>query len=137
MKSFISFISGIIFAVGLVISGMTNPQKVIGFLDILGNWDPSLAFVMGGAVSFNLITFYYIKKRKSPFYEAQFDYPLKTVIDIPLVLGAIIFGIGWAIMGVCPGPAVVNIVTLNSNVLIFLASFFGGVFLYKGIRSKF
>ena len=137
MKSFITFISGIIFAVGLVISGMTNPQKVIGFLDILGNWDPSLAFVMGGAVSFNLITFYYIKKRKSPFYEAQFDDPLKTVIDIPLVLGAIIFGVGWAIMGVCPGPAVVNIVTLNSNVLIFLASFFGGAFLYKGIRSKF
>ena len=116
---------------------MTNPQKVIGFLDILGNWDPSLAFVMGGAVCCNLITFHFIGKRKSPLYETQFDYPINKLIDLPLILGAIIFGIGWAVMGVCPGPALVNIVTLNSNALVFIASFLGGIFLYKGFKSKF
>jgi hypothetical protein len=130
-KIIISFVAGIIFAIGLVISGMTNPHVVLGFLDVLGQWNPSLSFVMIGAVAFNLISFHFIQKIKAPFCSSQFDFPQKKNIDTPLVLGSIFFGIGWGIMGVCPGPGIVNIVTLHPQALIFVLCLVIGMVLFK------
>ena len=130
-KIIISFVAGIIFAIGLVISGMTNPHVVLGFLDILGQWNPSLAFVMIGAVTFNLISFHFIQKRETPLCSSQFDLPQKTNIDTPLILGSLLFGIGWGVMGICPGPGIVNIVTLHPQALTFGLSLVIGMVLFK------
>lgn len=131
MKSIIvSFISGLIFAAGLSISGMTNPQKVKGFLDIFGNWDISLAFVMVGAISLNFFSFKKIINKK-PLYSNSHTIPTKSDIDLSLVLGAIIFGTGWGLLGICPGPAIVNLATLNKNSILFVISMTAGMALFK------
>ena len=132
----IGLVSGIIFSFGLVLSGMTNPEKVIGFLDIFGKWDPSLAFVMGGAVIFNLISFHFILKRKAPLFEQSFDLPLKVEIDKKLIIGASIFGVGWGLIGICPGPSIVNLVTLNLNSFLFVGSMIIGMFVFKVLNSS-
>ena len=132
----IGLVSGIIFSFGLVFSGMTNPEKVIGFLDIFGKWDPSLAFVMGGAVIFNLISFHFILKRKAPLFEQSFDLPLKVEIDKKLIIGASIFGVGWGLIGICPGPSIVNLVTLNLNSFLFVGSMIIGMFVFKVLNSS-
>ncbi|ATH06813.1 YeeE/YedE family protein [Halobacteriovorax marinus] len=135
MKSIIvSFASGIIFAVGLSVSGMTNPDKVKGFLDIFGNWDISLAFVMIGAIGFNFFSFKKITKKKPLFSDSHF-LPTKSDIDKRLILGASIFGIGWGLLGICPGPAIVNLVTLNTNAVLFVASMTIGMFIFKLIEK--
>lgn len=131
MKSLItSFLSGIIFAIGLVISGMTNPEKVKGFLDILGNWDISLAFVMVGAIFLNFFTFRKITKNKPLFANTHF-LPERNDIDLKLILGATLFGIGWGLLGICPGPGIVNLVTLDTNAIIFVLSMTTGMFIFK------
>ena len=132
----IGLVSGIIFSFGLVLSGMTNPEKVIGFLDVFGKWDPSLAFVMGGAVIFNLISFHFILKRKAPLFEQSFDLPLKVEIDKKLIIGASIFGVGWGLIGICPGPSIVNLVTLNLNSFLFVGSMIIGMFVFKVLNSS-
>jgi len=132
----IGLVSGIIFSFGLVFSGMTNPEKVIGFLDIFGKWDPSLAFVMGGAVIFNLISFHFILRRKAPLLEQNFDLPLKVEIDKKLIIGASIFGVGWGLIGICPGPSIVNLVTLNINSFLFVGSMIIGMTLFKVLNSS-
>ena len=134
MNILLSFLCGLIFALGLTISGMINPAKVIGFLDITGNWDYSLAFVMGGAVILNLITFKLIGKRKAPLFADQFHWPTKKDIDWKLIIGAACFGVGWGMIGICPGPGIVNIVSLTSEVFTFLLAMMAGMFLYKVIR---
>ena len=131
MNNLFSFVSGFIFSLGLVISGMTNPDKVIGFLDIFGQWDYALVFVMGGAVIFNVVTFKFIKKKNSPLFGEKFEWPTSKDIDKKLVIGSTIFGIGWGIAGICPGPAIVNIVKMDERLLVFLASMFIGMVLYK------
>ena len=131
----ISFISGILFAIGLVISQMTNPAKVRGFLDIFGQWDISLAFVMVGAIFFNLITFKLITKRK-PLYADSHSIPTKSQIDKPLIIGAVLFGTGWGLLGICPGPGIVNLATLSSNAVLFIISMTVGMFAYKLIEKK-
>ena len=131
----VGLFSGVIFSFGLVFSGMTNPGKVIGFLDIFGKWDPSLAFVMGGAVCFNLISFHFIFKMKKPHFEKNFDLPLKKDIDKSLLIGATIFGVGWGLIGVCPGPSVVNLVTLNLNSFLFVVSMIMGMVVYNVYTS--
>jgi len=131
MKSImISFLSGLIFAAGLSISGMTNPEKVIGFLDLFGNWDASLAFVMIGAISLNFFTFKKITQKK-PLYSDSHSLPTKSNIDLKLFLGAALFGMGWGILGICPGPAIVNLVTLDSNAILFVISMTAGMSLFK------
>ena len=106
---FIPLISGIIFGIGLVIAGMTNPAKVMGFLNVFGNWDPSLMFVMGGAILVSMPAFLLIGKRMSaPLFnkEEGFSQQLKKNIDSPLIIGSSMFGVGWALVGFCPGPAI-------------------------------
>lgn len=131
-----SFLAGIIFAIGLVVSGMTNPQKVIGFLDIFGSWDYSLAFVMGGAVGVNLISFSFLKK-KSPVFSPKFYLPSKKDIDGKLIGGAILFGAGWGIAGICPGPGIVNLAMTNMTSVIFIGSMILGMVIYKVVAGRY
>ena len=135
MRLLISYFSGVVFSVGLVISGMTNPNKVIGFLDIFGNWDASLAFVMGGAVILNLFTFHIIKKRKKPVFTKGFEWPNAKEIDSKLIIGSSLFGVGWGISGICPGPGIVNLTLLNTNAVVFIISMISGMILYKYFHS--
>ena len=132
---FLSLLSGFIFSLGLVISGMTNPDKVIGFLDIFGQWDASLVFVMGGAVGFNFITFKILQKRK-PICAVEHFLPSNTNLTKRLFVGSAIFGIGWGILGICPGPALVNLTFLNPSIFIFIGSMLIGMILYQFIESK-
>ena len=133
----VGLVSGVIFSFGLVFSGMTNPAKVIGFLDIFGNWDPSLAFVMGGAVCFNFISFRLILKLDKPLFGKGFDFPSKKGIHKNLLFGATIFGVGWGLIGICPGPSIVNLVTLNLNSFLFVVSMIGGMIAYKVYSSVY
>ena len=135
MELIIGFVSGLIFSIGLIISQMIDPQKLIGFLDILGNWDYSLVFVLGGAVGFNLITFRFIQKRKS-LIGKDLCLPINKAIDNKLLLGSVLFGIGWGLVGVCPGPALVNLVTLKAEVLILIAAIFIGMFGFSIFEKK-
>ena len=116
----IALISGLIFGAGLVISEMVNPVKVQNFLDPFGNWDASLAFVMGGAVAVTLFTTHFIMKRKTPLFSDRFYMAVKTSIDRRLILGASFFGIGWGLSGYCPGPGIINAMINPSEAMIFL-----------------
>ncbi|ATH07165.1 YeeE/YedE family protein [Halobacteriovorax marinus] len=130
MMNVVALLSGFLFAIGLVISGMTNPKKVIGFLDIFGSWDYSLAFVMIGAIAINVLTFNFVK-RKKPLFSLDFILPLKKSVDSRLIIGASLFGIGWGLVGICPGPGIVNLMALNSSAALFVVSMVAGMYLFK------
>ncbi|MGM0557389.1 MAG: DUF6691 family protein [Myxococcota bacterium] len=132
MKYLISLIAGLIFAGGLVVGGMTQPGKVIGFLDFFGNWDPSLAFVMGGAVLVNLVLFKFTtKKREQPLFDAKFRIPTRSDIDWQLVGGAGLFGVGWGLAGYCPGPGLTALGSGTTTAFTFVGSMVGGMILYQ------
>ena len=116
----IALISGLIFGAGLVISEMVNPVKVQDFLDLFGNWDPSLAFVMGGAVAVTLFSSRFIMKRKTPIFAERFYMAVTTSIDSRLILGASLFGIGWGLSGYCPGPGIINVMINPTEAMMFL-----------------
>lgn len=107
MNIFFSWLAGLVFGIGLMIAGMTNPAKVLGFLDMTGVWDPSLAFVMAGGIAIASIGFFVAKKRTQSLIGLQMRFPTSKKIDRPLILGGAIFGIGWGVAGICPGPALV------------------------------
>jgi uncharacterized membrane protein YedE/YeeE len=135
MKStLVSFISGVIFALGLGIGGMTQPAKVIGFLDFTGNWDASLAFVMLGAIGVH--SFFYRMLRLRPSSRSSFaiSLPSRTQIDSLLLGGSVIFGIGWGIAGFCPGPALTSLASGNLSVTIFSVAMITGIFVFDFIR---
>tara|TARA_Y100000590_G_scaffold281237_1_gene316016 strand:- start:48562 stop:48978 length:417 start_codon:yes stop_codon:yes gene_type:complete len=134
MQLGISFISGIIFALGLVISGMTNPDKVIGFLDITGNWDYSLMFVMIGAISVTFVMFKVLTKKK-PYCGEEHFLPTKKEVDKKIIIGSALFGIGWGMTGVCPGPGFVNLATNESAAFLFIISLLVGMILFKFTES--
>ena len=121
-----AIVSGIIFGLGLAVSQMINPEKVVGFLDVTGNWDPSLALVMGGAVVVTFIAFRLTKKRQAPLFDTMFHKPAKSRIDAPLVIGSAIFGIGWALSGYCPGPGIATLVTGSTEAFVFIAAMIAG-----------
>jgi uncharacterized membrane protein YedE/YeeE len=131
-----SLIAGLLFGIGLIVSGMVNPDKVIGFLDITGEWDPALMFVMGGAVTFNLFSFMFIKKKATPITGKEFHWPTKKDIDCRLIVGSSLFGIGWGLAGICPGPGLVNISTLNPKALVFVGSMIIGMIIFKLVDKK-
>ena len=129
MGNLFSLIAGLLFGLGLAISGMINPAKVIGFLDVAGKWDLSLAFVMGGALFVTAFSFRLISKRPVPIYSDMFHLPAKKNLDRQLIIGAAIFGLGWAMTGLCPGPALASIGLLDGNLLIFVLALLIGSFL--------
>lgn len=114
--------SGLLFGLGLTISGMINPAKVLGFLDIAGDWDPSLAFVMAAAIPVAAIGFAIARRRRTPLCEATFAPPTKTKIDTRLLAGAGLFGIGWGLVGYCPGPALASLLLGGRSALLFVAA---------------
>ena len=133
MPIFISFLSGFIMAVGLIISGMVNPQKVIGFLDLFGYFDPTLAFVMIGALLVSFIGYRLIGRCQKPLLCDSFNTPSNQKVDAPLILGAAVFGIGWGWAGFCPGPAIVGIGLGFPKAVIFVIAMLVGMFLAKKI----
>jgi hypothetical protein len=118
--------AGFLFGIGLWVSGMADPKKVLGFLDIAGEWDASLMLVMGGAVAVTVVAFRFILKRSSPLLEEKFVLPEKKDLDVPLVAGAAIFGIGWGTAGYCPGPALTALATLSTESIVFVAAMLVG-----------
>jgi uncharacterized protein len=127
MKTFFSFIAGLIFGVGLIIAGMANPAKVLGFLDLAGAWDPSLGLVMAGAIAVGSLTFAFAKHRSQTLLGDVLQWPSKRNIDTRLVAGSALFGIGWGIAGICPGPALVLLGTGSVKGLIFTAAMLVGM----------
>jgi uncharacterized membrane protein YedE/YeeE len=131
----ISFGCGMVFALGLGISGMTQPSKVIGFLDVTGAWDLSLAFVMIGAIAIYFIAFRLTGKMRSPVLAAQFSIPTRNDFDAQLVLGAAIFGAGWGLGGFCPGPAITSLASGAMPVFVFVASMGAGIYLHATVQN--
>ena len=134
MNKLVSLISGIIFGIGLVISEMINPEKVLGFLDLFGNWDPSLAFVMIGALIVSSPLFHIIKKKEKPIFAENFNYSNNKSINNKLILGSAIFGAGWGLIGLCPGPAISSIALLDIHSITFILAMFVGFYLAKLIN---
>lgn len=132
-NSLVSFAVGVLFATGLGISGMTNPGKVLAFLNVFGQWDPSLLFVMVGAIGFHFAAYRFIKKKTSPLLDKKFYLPERKDIDWKLVTGAALFGVGWGLAGFCPGPAITSIASGNLNVLVFVLSMLIGMILFKRV----
>jgi len=129
-----SFIVGLIFGIGLIFAGMTYPSKVIGFLDISGLWDPSLAFVMAGAILVGLIAFRFARNRTMNFLGGTIRLPTKNDIDKRLIVGSLLFGMGWGMAGFCPGPALVSLGTGSSKAIIFVISMIAGMALFEGME---
>jgi uncharacterized membrane protein YedE/YeeE len=135
MRLILSYFIGLIFGVGISISGMANPAKVLNFFDIAGTWDLSLAFVMGGALGVTALGYRFILKHPAPLLASGFQLPTRRDLDLQLIGGSAVFGIGWGIAGFCPGGALPAIGTGNSEVLIFIAALIAGIFAAKFIQS--
>lgn len=132
-----SLVCGLLFGLGLAVSQMINPAKVIGFLDVTGNWDPSLALVMLGAVSVMGIARLFILRRPAPLLDRRFHLPRETAIDMRLIGGAAVFGIGWGLSGFCPGPAIASIGLGDPKVVVFVLAIGVGSALYRfGTRKR-
>ena len=131
-----ALVVGIMFAIGLGISGMTRPEKVFGFLDIFGSWDASLIFVMIGAVIVHFIAFRFIVRRKSPLFSPQWHLPTKRKITRPLIAGAFLFGVGWALAGYCPGPALTSLASFQSRPFIFFVSMIVGMLMFRLVDRR-
>jgi uncharacterized membrane protein YedE/YeeE len=131
MQILMALITGLLFGLGLILSGMTNPAKVTGFLDLAGHWDPSLAFVMGGAIGVGLVAFRLAGKRTSSLLGAPMRLPAAGLIDRRLVLGSLAFGVGWGLAGYCPGPALASLASGGSKPLIFAAAMLAGMAIFE------
>ncbi|MDT8428915.1 MAG: DUF6691 family protein [Pseudomonadales bacterium] len=142
MKGFITlpttvaFVCGLIFGLGLSISGMVNPARVIGFLDVAGDWDMTLLLVMGGALAVTAVSFPLITRRSKPVLEQEFVLPTKTRIDKPLISGAILFGVGWGLAGLCPGPALTGLASLSPSLFLFVAAMVAGQLLATSLERS-
>jgi uncharacterized membrane protein YedE/YeeE len=132
LRSLVSLIAGTLFGLGLSLGGMVDPARVRGFLDVTGDWDPSLAFVLLGAVIVATIGYRVSLKLSRPLLDARFHLPTKTSIDAPLILGSAIFGIGWGLAGFCPGPAVASLTLGLAPPVLFVLAMLGGMFLHDG-----
>lgn len=133
-EKILALISGVLFGLGLGVSQMIDRDRVLGFLDFAGNWDPTLAFVMGGAVLVTVISFRFVLRRPHPIFSGKFYLPTRNDIDRNLLFGAGLFGIGWGLAGYCPGPAITATVLGIANPFIFLAAMVAGSLTYKAIK---
>lgn len=126
-KNIVGLLCGLIFGFGLALAGMTQPEKVLGFLDVAGKWDPCLLFVLGGAVGVTVVTFRFILRRKTPLLGQRYYFSERTNIDRPLLLGAALFGMGWGIGGYCPGPAMTLLAAPSWELWAFLPAMLVGI----------
>ena len=131
MTKVIALISGLLFGYGLALSGMLSPSKVVGFLDLFGNWDPSLAFVMGGGLIVTFVAFKLLLKRPHPLFGEKFHLPTRQDIDKRLITGSVLFGIGWAIGGLCPGPAISSLAYASPKIAVFCIAMVIGIIAAK------
>ena len=130
MRNLIALAVGLLFGVGLCVSGMTHPDKVLGFLDLAGAWDPSLAFVMAGALAVAFFAFRFARARGRDLTGEALALPEKQAIDTPLVVGSVIFGIGWGLVGICPGPGIVDVGFFDFRALVFVAAMAAGMIVH-------
>jgi uncharacterized protein len=126
-----AFASGLLFGLGLIVSEMVNPAKVLAFLDVFGDWDPSLAFVMGGAVVVSWLGYVMAKRRGAPLFAPRLEIPLRRDVDLRLIGGAALFGVGWGLAGLCPGPALTALVFGPWQVFAFVAAMIAGMALFR------
>lgn len=136
MKNLLTLISGLLFGFGLLLSGMADPAKVQNFLDLFGTWDPSLAFVMGGAIAVTMPGFWLVIRRNRPFFNDVFHLPSRTDLDARLITGAAIFGVGWGLGGFCPGPAMTALPLAAEGTLIFVATMLTGMAASKYVLQR-
>ena len=136
MKNLLTLISGLLFGFGLLLSGMADPAKVQNFLDLFGTWDPSLAFVMGGAITVTMPGFWLVIRRNKPFFNEVFHLPSRTDLDARLITGAAIFGVGWGLGGFCPGPAITALPLAAEGTLIFVATMLTGMAASKYVLQR-
>ena len=136
MIFFFALLAGMIFGVGLILSGMNDPSKVIGFLDITGNWDPSRAFVLGGALSVGLLVFPFATKRQQSLLGEVMHLPTSTQIDRRLIIGSITFGVGWGLAGYCPGPALASLAYGGLKPLLFVIAMLVGMGLFEMLEHR-
>lgn len=132
MRHVLTYLTGLIFGIGISVSGMANPAKVLNFFDIAGSWDPSLAFVMGGAVIMTALGYRAVLRRDRPVYGPVFDSPTNRSIDARLIGGSAVFGVGWGIAGFCPGGALPALGTFDPRVLLFVLALVAGIFAARG-----
>lgn len=135
MQKLVALVAGTLFGLGLSVSRMIDPNKVVGFLDIFGQWDPSLGFVMGGALLVSLPLTQLVLKRPKPVLEEEFYVPTNTKIDKNLAVGAVLFGAGWGLAGLCPGPAITSLAFASTGLLLFLTAYLSGTLIGKGIQA--
>jgi uncharacterized protein len=134
--SIVALVSGLSFGAGLVISGMTQPRKVLGFLDVFGAWDASLLCVMAGAIAVHALGYRLVRTLPHPLFDARFAVPTRRDIDANLALGAVLFGIGWGIAGYCPGPGVVALASGRTSVVIFVAAMAAGMLVTSWLQTE-
>lgn len=136
MLAIASFTCGLVFGAGLLISGMTQPAKVLGFLDLFGRWDPTLALVMAGALAFSGLGLVLARRQVGPLLAPRHLWPTRSDIDQRLVMGSILFGIGWGLVGLCPGPALENLASLSPRVTVFVAAMIVGMILQDLLQRR-
>lgn len=135
MQILTALFSGLLFGVGLIVSGMANPAKVIGFLDLTGAWDPSLAFVMGGAISVGMIVFAFVRHKQYSLLGYAMPSPPSKQLELRLILGGITFGIGWGLAGYCPGPALVSLAAGGSEPWLFVCAMLAGMIIFDFVET--
>ena len=136
MKNIYALLAGLIFGLGLIVSGMANPEKVIGFLNIFGRWDPSLAFVMGGAIFIGVFSFKYIVKREKTLLGGSLHLSNEKSINKRLIFGSLIFGLGWGVAGFCPGPALVSLGMGSLKGALFVIAMLAGMLTFKLVQKN-
>lgn len=136
MLNLVALLSGLVFGLGLIVSGMADPAKVLGFLDLAGVWDPSLAFVMGGAIGVGVVAFGVAKKRKQSLLGAPMQLPVSSVLTPRLILGSLAFGVGWGLAGFCPGPALVSAAAGYGKAILFVVAMLVGMAIYTMADAK-
>jgi uncharacterized membrane protein YedE/YeeE len=131
-----ALLAGALFGLGLAVSGMTDPLRILGFLDVAGDFDPALLFVLGGAVTTTLVLFRFVLKRPAPVFAERFQLSSLRTLDRPLLLGSALFGIGWGLAGYCPGPALVGLGVASPEALWFVPAMLGGMLLHRLVRGS-
>jgi uncharacterized membrane protein YedE/YeeE len=136
MVKLTAFFAGLIFGLGLLLGGMANPAKVLGFLDLSGAWEPSLGFVMAGAIAVAILPFNWARKQKKSLLGSPMQLPVKRELDSRLIGGSLLFGVGWGIAGICPGPAVAILLTGHWQIIVFVLAMLAGILLFSVIENR-